>query len=72
VTPKTPTRVLLRHLTFWSLRLEALAHYYLISLFTVSSQRRCLARVDLELLQVVTRAQWLVSLISTLNSKITS
>jgi hypothetical protein len=29
--------VLLRHLTFWSLRFEALAHYYLISLFTVSS-----------------------------------
>jgi len=29
--------VLLRHLTFWSLRFEALAHHYLISLFPVSS-----------------------------------
>jgi methionine sulfoxide reductase heme-binding subunit len=27
--------VLLRHLTFWSLRLEALAHYYLMTLFVV-------------------------------------
>jgi hypothetical protein len=34
--------VLLRHLTFWSLRLEALAHYYLISLFTVSFTRHAI------------------------------
>ena len=31
--------VLLRHLTLWSSRFEALAHYYLISLFTVSFTR---------------------------------
>jgi sulfoxide reductase heme-binding subunit YedZ len=36
--------VLLRHLTFWSLRFEALAHYYLISLFTVSFTRHAIAR----------------------------
>jgi methionine sulfoxide reductase heme-binding subunit len=34
--------VLLRHLTFWSLRFEALAHYYLISLFTVSFTRHAI------------------------------
>jgi methionine sulfoxide reductase heme-binding subunit len=36
--------VLLRHLTFWSLRLEALAHYYLMALFTVSFTRHAIAR----------------------------
>ena len=36
--------VLLRHLTFWSLRFEALAHYYLISLFTVSFTRHAMTR----------------------------
>ena len=36
--------VLLRHLTFWSLRFEALAHYYLMSLFVVSFTRHALAR----------------------------
>ena len=34
--------VLVRHLTFWSLRFEALAHYYLISLFTVSFTRHAI------------------------------
>jgi hypothetical protein len=34
--------VLLRHLTFWSLRFEALAYYYLISLFTVSFTRHAI------------------------------
>jgi hypothetical protein len=34
--------VLLRHLTFWSLRFEALAHYYLIGLFTVSFTRHAI------------------------------
>jgi sulfoxide reductase heme-binding subunit YedZ len=34
--------VLLRYLTFWSSRFEALAHYYLISLFTVSFTRHAI------------------------------
>jgi len=34
--------VLLRHLTFWSSRFEALAHYYLIGLFTVSFTRHAI------------------------------
>lgn len=35
--------VLLRHFTFWSLRFEALAHYYLITLFAVSFTRHAIA-----------------------------
>ena len=31
--------VLFRHLTFWSSRLEAVAHYYLMALFAVSFTR---------------------------------
>ena len=31
-----------RHSTFWSSRFEALAHYYLISLFTVSFTRHAI------------------------------
>jgi methionine sulfoxide reductase heme-binding subunit len=34
--------VLLRHLTFWSLRFEALAHYYLMALFAVSFTRHAI------------------------------
>jgi len=34
--------VLFRHRTFWSSRFEALAHYYLISLFTVSFTRHAM------------------------------
>jgi sulfoxide reductase heme-binding subunit YedZ len=34
--------VLLRHFTFWSLRFEALAHYYLIALFAVSFTRHAI------------------------------
>src|SRR5262249_24937187 len=34
--------VLLRHLRLWSLRFEALAHYYLIGLFTVSFTRHAI------------------------------
>ena len=34
--------VVLRHLTFWSSRFEALAHYYLISLFMVSFTRHAI------------------------------
>jgi|SRR5581483_7160982 len=36
--------VLLRHLTFWSLRFEALAHYYLMTLFTVSFTRHAITK----------------------------
>jgi hypothetical protein len=36
--------VLLRHLTFWSLRFEALAHYYLATLFVVSFTRHAITR----------------------------
>jgi sulfoxide reductase heme-binding subunit YedZ len=36
--------VLLRHLTFWSLRFEALAHYYLMALFAVSFTRHAIVR----------------------------
>jgi len=34
--------VLFRHRAFWSSRFEALAHYYLISLFTVSFTRHAM------------------------------
>jgi hypothetical protein len=36
--------VLLRHLTFWSLRFESLAHYYLMTLFVVSFTRHAITR----------------------------
>src|SRR5215471_6315662 len=36
--------VLFRHRTFWSSRFEVLAHYYLISLFTVSFTRHAMTR----------------------------
>jgi hypothetical protein len=36
--------VLLRHFTFWSLRFEALAHYYLMALFAFSFTRHAITR----------------------------
>ena len=36
--------VLFRHLTFWSSRFEALAHYYLMTLFVVSFTRHALTK----------------------------
>ena len=36
--------VLLRHLTFWSLRFESLAHYYLMILFVVSFTRHAMTK----------------------------
>lgn len=36
--------VLFRHLTFWSSRFEALAHYYLMTLFAVSFTRHAITR----------------------------
>ena len=36
--------VLFRHLTFWSSRFEALAHYYLMTLFVVSFTRHAITR----------------------------
>lgn len=38
------TGVLFRHLPFWSSRFEALAHYYLMSLFVVSFTRHAMTR----------------------------